>query len=112
MYDFLAEQAAQGTQPCVRLWHEGHGDAWHARTPRTSPSARTSGARRSSGNRTVGWITARSAQRLAFSARGAFHRGGGGRGSAEAQAGSSRRLSAVTAARPARLAPTVDWEGP
>ena len=32
MYDFLAEQAAQGTQPWARLWHEGHGDAWQADT--------------------------------------------------------------------------------
>jgi hypothetical protein len=32
MQDFLAQQAAQGTQPWVRLWQEGHGDAWRADT--------------------------------------------------------------------------------
>ena len=32
MHDFLAEQAAQGTQPWTRLWQEGHGAAWHADT--------------------------------------------------------------------------------
>jgi hypothetical protein len=32
MHDFLAEQAAQGTQPWTRLWKEGHGDAWQADT--------------------------------------------------------------------------------
>jgi aminoglycoside phosphotransferase (APT) family kinase protein len=32
MYDFLALQAARGTQPWTRLWHEGHGDAWQADT--------------------------------------------------------------------------------
>jgi hypothetical protein len=30
MHAFLAEQAAQGTQPWARLWQEGHGDAWQA----------------------------------------------------------------------------------
>ncbi len=30
MHDFLARQAAQGTQPWARLWDEGHGDAWRA----------------------------------------------------------------------------------
>jgi Phosphotransferase enzyme family len=30
MRDFLAEQAARGTQPWARLWQEGHGDAWQA----------------------------------------------------------------------------------
>jgi len=30
MHTFLAEQAARGTQPWTRLWHEGHGDAWRA----------------------------------------------------------------------------------
>jgi hypothetical protein len=29
---FLAQQAALGTQPWTRLWHEGHGDVWHADT--------------------------------------------------------------------------------
>jgi Ser/Thr protein kinase RdoA (MazF antagonist) len=32
MHDFLARQAAQGTQPWARLWREGHGDAWQADT--------------------------------------------------------------------------------
>jgi hypothetical protein len=32
MHDFLAQQAARGTQPWARLWHEGHGDAWQADT--------------------------------------------------------------------------------
>jgi hypothetical protein len=32
MHSFLAEQAAQGTQPWTRLWQEGHGDAWQADT--------------------------------------------------------------------------------
>ncbi len=32
MHAFLAEQAAQGTEPWARLWHEGHGDAWQADT--------------------------------------------------------------------------------
>jgi hypothetical protein len=32
MHDFLARQAAQGTQPWARLWREGHGDAWRADT--------------------------------------------------------------------------------
>lgn len=32
MHAFLAEQAAQGTQPWSRLWHEGHGDARRADT--------------------------------------------------------------------------------
>ncbi|MGD0699719.1 MAG: phosphotransferase [Trebonia sp.] len=32
MYDFLAAQAARGTQPWARLFHEGHGDAWRADT--------------------------------------------------------------------------------
>jgi len=32
MYEFLAQQAARGTQPWTRLWHEGHGDAWQADT--------------------------------------------------------------------------------
>jgi hypothetical protein len=32
MHDFLARQAAQGTQPWTRLWDEGHGDAWRADT--------------------------------------------------------------------------------
>jgi hypothetical protein len=30
MYDFLARQAARGTQPWARLWDEGHGDVWQA----------------------------------------------------------------------------------
>jgi hypothetical protein len=30
MHAFLAQQAARGTQPWTRLWHDGHGDAWHA----------------------------------------------------------------------------------
>ena len=30
MHTFLAQQAARGTQPWTRLWHEGHGSAWHA----------------------------------------------------------------------------------
>ena len=30
MHTFLAEQAAQGTQPWTRLWKEGHGDTWQA----------------------------------------------------------------------------------
>jgi Ser/Thr protein kinase RdoA (MazF antagonist) len=30
MHDFLAAQAAEGTQPWTRLWHEGHGAAWKA----------------------------------------------------------------------------------
>jgi hypothetical protein len=32
MYTFLAQQAAQGTQPWARLWEEGHGDAWRTDT--------------------------------------------------------------------------------
>jgi hypothetical protein len=32
MHDFLARQAAQGTQPWARLWQEGHGDVWLADT--------------------------------------------------------------------------------
>jgi hypothetical protein len=32
MHTILAQQAAQGTQPWVRLWHEGHGAAWQADT--------------------------------------------------------------------------------
>jgi hypothetical protein len=32
MRDFLARQAALGTQPWARLWREGHGDAWQADT--------------------------------------------------------------------------------
>ncbi len=32
MHAFLAEQAALGTQPWARLWHEGHGHAWQADT--------------------------------------------------------------------------------
>ncbi|MCE7003891.1 phosphotransferase [Kibdelosporangium philippinense] len=28
MHDFLAAQAALGTQPWTRLWHEGHGVSW------------------------------------------------------------------------------------
>ena len=32
MRDFLARQAAQGTQPWARLWQDGHGDAWGADT--------------------------------------------------------------------------------
>jgi len=30
MHDFLAEQAANGTQPWTRLWQAGHGDVWRA----------------------------------------------------------------------------------
>lgn len=30
MSDFLAAQAARGTQPWARLWQEGHGAAWQA----------------------------------------------------------------------------------
>jgi Phosphotransferase enzyme family len=29
---FLAREAARGTEPWTRLWHEGHGDAWRADT--------------------------------------------------------------------------------
>jgi len=32
MHDFLARQAARGTQPWARLWREGHGDVWQADT--------------------------------------------------------------------------------
>jgi hypothetical protein len=32
MYDFLAEQAADGRQPWTRLWDDGHGQAWQADT--------------------------------------------------------------------------------
>ena len=32
MHDFLAGQAAAGTQPWARLWREGHGGAWLADT--------------------------------------------------------------------------------
>jgi Ser/Thr protein kinase RdoA (MazF antagonist) len=32
MHAFLARQAARGAQPWTRLWHEGHGSAWHADT--------------------------------------------------------------------------------
>jgi hypothetical protein len=32
MRDFLAGQAARGTQPWARLWREGHGGAWDADT--------------------------------------------------------------------------------
>jgi hypothetical protein len=32
MHDFLAGQAATGTQPWTRLWHAGHGRAWRADT--------------------------------------------------------------------------------
>jgi hypothetical protein len=32
MHTFLAEQAAQGSQPWTRLWKEGHGDTWQADT--------------------------------------------------------------------------------
>lgn len=32
MHTFLAQQAARGTQPWARLWHEGHGDVWQADT--------------------------------------------------------------------------------
>ena len=32
MHTFLARQAALGSQPWARLWHEGHGDAWQADT--------------------------------------------------------------------------------
>jgi hypothetical protein len=32
MYDFLAAQAATGTQPWTRLWQAGHGRAWEADT--------------------------------------------------------------------------------
>jgi Phosphotransferase enzyme family len=32
MHTFLAQQAAQGTQPWTRLWQEGHGNAWQADT--------------------------------------------------------------------------------
>jgi Ser/Thr protein kinase RdoA (MazF antagonist) len=30
MYTFLGAQAAAGTQPWTRLWHEGHGKVWQA----------------------------------------------------------------------------------
>lgn len=30
MHDFLAAQAARGTQPWTRLWHAGHGEVWRA----------------------------------------------------------------------------------
>jgi hypothetical protein len=30
MHDFLAEQAARGTQPWARLFRDGHGDVWQA----------------------------------------------------------------------------------
>ena len=32
MRDFLAREAARGTQPWTRLWQEGHGDTWDADT--------------------------------------------------------------------------------
>src|SRR5262249_19827512 len=32
MYNFLADQAANGTQPWATLWDQGHGDAWRADT--------------------------------------------------------------------------------
>lgn len=32
MHDFLAEQAARGTQPWTGLWQEGHGDVWRSDT--------------------------------------------------------------------------------
>jgi hypothetical protein len=32
MYDFLAQQAARGTEPWARLWRQGHGAAWRADT--------------------------------------------------------------------------------
>jgi Phosphotransferase enzyme family len=32
MYDFLAREAAAGTQPWARLWREGHGASWKADT--------------------------------------------------------------------------------
>jgi hypothetical protein len=32
MYDFLAREAAAGTQPWARLWREGHGATWKADT--------------------------------------------------------------------------------
>jgi Ser/Thr protein kinase RdoA (MazF antagonist) len=32
MHAFLAQQAANGTQPWARLWQQGHGDAWRADT--------------------------------------------------------------------------------
>jgi len=32
MHAFLAEQAAQGSQPWTRLWQNGHGEAWQADT--------------------------------------------------------------------------------
>ncbi len=28
MYQFLADRAAEGIQPWLTLWHQGHGDAW------------------------------------------------------------------------------------
>lgn len=48
MHAFLGEKAVQGKQPWSRLWQEGHGDAWQADTPATSPSDETNGTRRSS----------------------------------------------------------------
>jgi hypothetical protein len=30
MHDFLAAQAAAGTQPWTQLWHDGHGHVWQA----------------------------------------------------------------------------------
>jgi hypothetical protein len=32
MHDFLAGQAAIGTQPWTRVWHAGHGRAWRVDT--------------------------------------------------------------------------------
>ena len=37
MHDFLAGQAAAGTQPRTRLWQDGHGRAWRAGTDYRQP---------------------------------------------------------------------------
>jgi hypothetical protein len=39
VHDFLAGQAARGTQPWTGLWQEGHGDAWRADTSYISQRA-------------------------------------------------------------------------
>ena len=40
MHIFLAQQAAQGTQPWARLWQQGHGDAWQADNQLHHPARR------------------------------------------------------------------------
>lgn len=39
MYDFLAAQAAAGTQPWTRLWQEGHGTIWQRDAEHTDAHA-------------------------------------------------------------------------